>query len=291
MTDADGPSIGESLEGILELVARERGIDLRDYRREVLERRVVARMRARRALDAPAYVRSLADDPAELDRLAAALLVHTTSFFRDPEVFETLRAVVLPSLAADPRRRIRAWVIGAATGEEAYSVAIALASTPESSGLSWEVLATDRDESSVAAARSGRYGPAALATLPEAARRDHFVDDGDAARASEALASRVTFAVHDLLGPRLAPREAIVAEFDLVLCRNVLIYLDDRSLRTAGSRIASVLRPGGALVLGLTELVPKAVTARFEPFPGTDPALRVFRHRRRSPESGAGPCS
>ena len=111
---------------------------------------------------------------------------------------------------------------------------------------------------------------------PELQRR--FVVDGDARRICPSVRERVTFAEHDLLTARLAPPQAVLAEFDVVLCRNLLIYLTEAARRPIERRLAAVCRRGGALVLGLAER-PRAQRA-FAPYPDLDPALRIYRRAR-----------
>ncbi|MCO5167373.1 MAG: chemotaxis protein CheR [Planctomycetes bacterium] len=263
-----------ALEEALRLLAAA-GHDLRDYRPEPLLRRARQRAEAAGAADLPAYVAALPAAPGELGRLASALLLHVTGFFRDARVFEALRAAVLPALVERPAP-LRCWSIGTATGEEAWSVAALL---EEARPGAWEVLATDRDPESLAVASAAAYPADALDGAPAWARAAALEPGagGDALPLRAALRGRVRFARHDLLGARLAPSEAVLASFELVLCRNVLVYLDDRMRPLALARALAALEPGGALVLGAAEAPPPS--APVAPWPGLDPALRIFRRR------------
>ena len=93
----------------------------------------------------------------------------------------------------------------------------------------------------------------------------------------EGIRRRVLFAQHDLMGPRLAPAEAILASFQIVSFRNVLIYLNQRLRRKALERLGSVLKPEGVLVLGRVETLSPDLEGRFVPYPGTEPSLRIYR--------------
>lgn len=268
------------LRAVLEHVAREHGLDLGDYRPDVLARRVEARLADTRT-DLAQYLALLRRDPAEGRRLADTLLVHVTEPLRDPEVFDALAARVLPALA--PGRTLRAWAIGVATGEEAWSLAATLAAVL---GERWELLATDRDPACVAAAGGATLDAAALraavarlAWPGRAVVAAGFAQDGPRATPTDALRARVRLAVHDLMGLHAAPREAIVASFPLVLCRNVLMYFDARFRDAAGERLHAIVEPAGVLVIGRAESLPSSVEGRFEPFPGLDPRLRIFRRR------------
>lgn len=281
----DDAALLPELEELLSLVARAGHHDLRDYRRPTLARRVMARMTSVGAADLTAYRALLERDPGEVEALARALLVHVTSFFREPAVFEALERQVVPALLAEgpppamESERLRAWVVGAATGEEAYSLAVALAGACGARGADWDVLATDREPRMLEAARAGAYALEALDGLPPACRAALFEVEGSVARVTAPLRRRVRFAAHDLLGPQLAPEAAVLADFHLVLCRNVLLYLDPRAQALALERLGAVLRGGGALVLGHAEALPRTAEPRFEAFPGVDPGLRIYVKR------------
>lgn len=251
------------VDAILALVSSRRGLDFRDYRRAAIERGIARRMRARAIPTLDAYGAALLDDDVELDALVGTLVVPLTAFFRDAPVFDALRMRVVPALA---RRfgRVRAWSVGTATGEEAWSVAALLEERRHAGEMAdWDVLGTDIDEASLATARAGRY-----AALPEV-----FGPEGP----DEGLRRRVRFARHDLLGPTAAPAEALVASFPLVLCRNVLIYFDARLQEKALARLVAAVPEGGALVLGPAESAPARGVS---PFPGVDACLRVFQVAR-----------
>jgi two-component system CheB/CheR fusion protein len=175
-------------------------------------------------------------------------------------------------------RPLRVWAVGVATGEEAWSVAMLLAEAagPGPAGR-FEVLASDVDDSSLAVARHGRYPERAVAAIPSPLRARYLEAAGAAWDVAGALRPYVRFAEHDLVGRVLAPREAVVASFALVLVRNVLIYFDRRLQHKALERLAAVLEPGGALVLGDAETLPAAFVGRFAPFPGVDRRLRIYR--------------
>lgn len=272
------PSTRPALAAILELVARARSVDFNDYRKETVERRVAHRIAASGSRDEDDYRARLERDPAELDHLVRALLIPVTSFFRDGAVFEALAKRVIGDLLASGAPTVRAWVIGAATGEEAWTLAMLLArACAAERERAFEVLATDLDESSLESAREGVYPREAAAHLPRELV-DRFLEPrGDGLRVRDELRPFVRFVRHDVVGPRLAPREAVLASFDLVLCRNVLIYFDERLRGQALARIATVLRPGGALVLGSAESVPSEDACGLVRYPALDAALRVYR--------------
>lgn len=266
------------LDELLELVAREGGRDLREYSRSTLDERLRHWARAQGLSGPREWTVRLRGDREALRQLGDALLVQATALFRDPVVFRELKEVVLPALAAglSPGLALRCWSVGCATGEEAWSLGALLthALPPERPS---EVLGTDVNVAAVEAAREGLFDPAALQEVPLPLRRGFQTRADGRLEPTPAVRERVRFAAHDLVGPRLAPKEAVVGWFELVSCRNLLLYLEPRLREKALGRLAAVVRPGGALVLGVDEgaLLDHA-RLPFAPFPRTDPALRIY---------------
>jgi chemotaxis methyl-accepting protein methylase len=275
----DPPAGLDELDQILALVADERGIDFRDYRRDPILRGLRQRMRAAGEVSQGGYLERLRGEGAEVDRLIEALVVPCSGFFRDPGVWRALGGVVLPRLMSGlAGRPLRAWCVGAATGEEAWTMAMLLAEAGRRAGAArFDLLATDLDRRTLEIARAGDYPGTALDEVPEA-YRDLLPRAGSRLQVHQTLRQQVRFAYHDLLGRTLAPVEAVVASFELVLVRNVLIYFDRRLQQKALERIAGALEPGAALVLGSVETIPLPLRGRFVPFAGVDPELRVFSY-------------
>jgi chemotaxis methyl-accepting protein methylase len=227
-------------------------------------------------LDGVQYLEHLAAAPNESRALAEAILVPHTRFFRDEAVFDALRDVVVPALApAD--ELLRGWVVGAATGEEAWSLAVALHEALGSLER-FEVLATDVDGAAIEQAASGRYLRSKVSGVSADRLARHFRpgDTAELIAVQPALRSRVRFARHDLVGPTLAPTEAILARFQLVSCRNLLIWFDARLRGVAVHRLRAVVPEGGALVLGLSEALPDDERG-FAPWPGLAATLRIYQ--------------
>ncbi|MCC7111079.1 MAG: protein-glutamate O-methyltransferase CheR [Deltaproteobacteria bacterium] len=281
MSDASG-----LVQQVLAVLAEQRGVDLRDYRPEATERGVRTRLDATGVKDASSYLEQLRQRPDETELLLRALLVSVTTFFREPALFAALHDHILPPLIQrkGARALFRAWVAGCATGEEAWSLATVLA--PLTSRF--DVVASDLDDAALRVATAGRYPSGAANHIPAHWRADLVEADGSVC-VPERLRSHVVFERHDMLGPTLAPVASVVAAFDLVLCRNVLIYFDRRLQVVALKRLASVLEPGGVLVLGVVESLPRALHGYFTPVelaaaPGTPSGLsRVFRREAGAP--------
>ena len=187
--------------------------------------------------------RVLGRDRAALEALVDHVVVSETAFWRHPE-----QLAALGRLAAAAPGPLAIWSAGCATGEEPYSVAIALLEAGRA-GRGDRILATDVSERALAAARAGAYGPRALRKLPLDLQERWF--EGDAARrVKDAARALVAFARHNLVGREPDPG----GPFDLVLCRNVLIWFEPRTAAAVARRLAAALAPGGALVVSPVEL-------------------------------------
>jgi chemotaxis methyl-accepting protein methylase len=250
----------ELLAAITQVASAASGVDFSRYRAATVERRVALRLTHTRQPDLSAYLALLAADPAEAHQLAEQLLVNTTEAFRDRPVFEGLVNALLPPLVAERARagarRLRIWSAGTSMGDEAYSLGAA-AIAVAGDRLEIDVLATD--VSSVALERAARGAfPRSRLTWQPLGTEHLFTIEGERVEVGPTLRSLVTFARHDLLDRhRIAPREAVIASFDVVACRNVLIYLQPDAVTEVTSRLLKVLNPGGLLVLGTAEQLPR----------------------------------
>jgi chemotaxis protein methyltransferase CheR len=183
-----------------------------------------------------------AGDGAATLLLAEHAVVAETSFWRHPEALQVLAA----HLAERPGP-LRLWSAGCATGEEPYSLAIALAEAGRV-GRGDRILATDLSSRALARGRAGLFRARALRKLPRALAGRWFHASDHGARVDEALARLVAFEQHNLLAPPPP------GPFDAILCRNVLIYFEPAEAAAALRRLVAPLAPGGWLVLGPVEL-------------------------------------
>lgn len=254
-------------------IAAESGFACGAYRPLCLQRRIAVRMRAIGAPTYDDYARRLDGDAAEYDRLLAALTVNVTRLFRDADVFALLARQVVPELWARPERRLRLWSAGCASGEEAYSLAALLVehAGADAAARRVEILATDIDVASLHAASAGRYAERAFADVP-AALRARWFGAGPGGVADPALRALVRVERRDLFDP---PPDG---PFQLILCRNVLIYLDRDAQDAVVRAFHRTLAPAGVLVLGKVESPVGAARDLFAPLA---PRERVYRRAGR----------
>ena len=235
------------------LVRTHTGIALAPSKRELVYGRLVRRLRRLKLDTFRAYIGLLErGEAAELEQFTNAITTNLTSFFRESHHFDYLRETVLAELEVrnSATRRIRVWCAGCSTGEEAYSVAMVLAEAgARFRGWDVRVLATDLDSHVLAVAEAGVYGAERLAKLPPAARARWFTGSaGGQSVACPQLKSLVAFRRLNLV------REwPFSGPFDVILCRNVVIYFDRQTQCELFARMAAQQRAGDHLFVGHSE--------------------------------------
>ena len=252
------------------LIYREAGIALTDGKKSLLVSRVAGRLRELGVASFEEYYR-IVEDPGSLDergRLLDRICTNETHFFRDPRQFQFLNDHAFPRMEAEAERkasrRVRAWSAACSTGEEPYSIAMAMLHRfPPSAGWQVEVVGTDLSNKVLAVARSGLWSIDKSTDIPLHYRKA-FMLRGTGSQAGKMKAGPeirdvVSFARLNLNDP-VYPVSGV---FDLVFCRNVLIYFDLESKTKVVERLLSHLAPGGCLFLGYAETT-TTITDRLE---------------------------
>ena len=242
-----------ALAQIAAFATTEAGLALRPEKYPMLRARLGKRMRSLGIADLSVYCRLL-DSPegvGERTALIGALTTHVSHFFREPHHFDRLRNQILPPLlmAARAGQRVRLWSAGCAAGQEAWTLAMILTDLlPDAARHDILVLATDIDPSMIAQAATGRYPKTVRAVIPDPYRTAFTRIEGPSMVVSPALAPLVRFRCQNLHGTwRMG------AVFDVILCRNVLIYFETAAREALLTRFAQILTPGGMLMLGHAE--------------------------------------
>ncbi len=241
----------KAFKAILALLRARTSIDFRNYKAGTLQRRIGRRIGFLRLNSWDAYAKYLREKEEEVRALTDDLLIAVTSFFRDQEAWNTLRDEALrPLIAArNTDQPFRAWVAGCASGEEAYSLAMLLMEEMKAQEKSFpiEIFATDPSAAALARARAGVYPEAAVQHLPKKLIQDYFEIEDDIARVSRKLRECVVFA------PQNAVQDPPFSRIDLLVCRNVLIYLQSEIQQKVIRLFHFALSEGGHLFLGSAE--------------------------------------
>jgi two-component system CheB/CheR fusion protein len=259
-----------TLRKVMDVVRSGTGVDFAQYKAPTFGRRLARRMAVRRVDDLESYLELLGVEPDEVQALYEDVLIHVTSFFRDPEVFEGLKTTVLPEIVARkaPGASIRAWVAGCSTGEEVYSLAMALLELPTVNGRphSVQIFGSDVSEAAIQKARAGTYSDGAMHGVSDERRKRFFSKVEGGYHIDKAVREHCVFVRHDLV------RDPPFSKLDLVSCRNVLIYFDQALQKKVLPTLHYCLNQPGFLVLGRSE----NVSGLSQLFSVTDKVNRIF---------------
>jgi two-component system, chemotaxis family, CheB/CheR fusion protein len=263
--------VDRDLEVLLDYLRRSRGFDFTGYKRTSLSRRIDKRMQAVGADGYLSYLDHLEVDPEEFTHLFNTILINVTSFFRDPQTWDFLRAEILPRLAEGKPdgEPIRMWSAGCASGEEAYSLAMATAEAlgPDVVRDRVKIYATDVDDEALNQARQARYSTREVEGVSPELLERYFEGNGNGHVFSKDLRRSVIFGRHDLI------QDAPISRIDLLVCRNTLMYLNSETQSHVLARFSFALREGGYLLLGKAEML----LAHSNLFTSVDLKRRVFQ--------------
>ena len=261
----DGRREAVSEEGwsdLLEYLLRARGFDFQGYKPASLMRRVRKRMESVGVEGFAGYQDYLEVHADEFGALFNTILINVTSFFRDPEAWEALSTQVIPRLVEErpPGDPIRVWSAGCATGEEAFTLAMAFAEAlgHEQFRERVKIYATDIDEEALAVARHAAYTPRQMQGVPPALVARYFEEGDGVFTFRKDLRRFVIFGRHDLL------QDAPISRIDLLVCRNALMYFNAEAQARILARFHFALNDGGYLFLGRAETL-MAHAATFTP--------------------------
>ncbi len=267
-----------ALQKIFALIRDRTGNDFSLYKKSTIRRRIARRMSVHEIADINNYVRFLQENPYEIDLIFKELLIGVTSFFRDPEAFESLKKKAIPEImkSKQPEGTIRIWVVGCSTGEEAYSISIMLnehlSEMEQKSDFRIQIYATDIDKDAIDIARQGVY-PANIAADVSPERLDRFfVKEGDNYRVKKEIREPIVFAVQNVLV------DPPFTRLDLLSCRNLLIYLSSELQKKIFPMFHYSLNPEGILFLGPSESIGSFVDL----FEAQDNKWKIFKRRETS---------
>jgi chemotaxis protein methyltransferase CheR len=254
------PQDERAFEALTEKISRARGVSCGSYKDKCLKRRIAVRMRARGVHTYEDYAKLLDQDPREYQDLLDTLTINVTKFFRNSETWDALRPYLLQ--LGKLRPSLRVWSAGCASGEEPYTIAVLLTETlGEGKGF---IDATDVDRLSLERTQQAKYPESSFTEMPLPLRRRYFVE-GQPVPAVRAL---VQVRPHDLMREP-PPRPP----YDLIVCRNVVIYFERAAQERLFQVFVDALAPHGVLLLGKVETLFGPARERLTL---TDPRERIY---------------
>lgn len=262
------------LDRLLLKINADRGLDLAQYRRPYIERRIATRLRALSLHTYRQYIRHLEAHPEEYVALLQTLTINVTDFFRDAAVYRVFQEQVIPRLAKEKAARrqrvLRVWSAGCATGEEAYSLVMCFmeALGPSLEDFLLTVVGTDIDERALKVAKAAEYEAAKMAHVPKRHQVRYLERQGDRYVVRPEVRGHVKFKVLNLFDDR--PMKVM----DVVFCRNVFIYFEREQQERLLDSFCNALSCGGYLVLGRSEKMASSMLDRFELISGRE---RIYR--------------
>lgn len=244
-----------ALEQIVFLLREKTGNDFSLYKKNTIYRRIERRIGLRQIDGIAHYVRFLRENPQELNLLFKELLIGVTKFFRDPEVWETLKADMIPALLAEypAGKELLVWVPACSTGEEAYSLAIAftevLEQAPFQHRFKLQIFATDLDQETIEQARRGVYSASIVADVSPERLERFFIAEEHGYRINKSIREMVIFAAHNIIA------NPPFTKLDLLSCRNLLIYFGPELQKKLIRLFHYALCKHGVLLLGNAETI------------------------------------
>ena len=272
-----------NLDKLVSKIDEARGIDLGQYRRQYLERRIAARLRGLELHSYRQYSEYLDQHPEEYEKLLDTLTINVTDFYRDSMVFDIFRKEIVPEMLAEKRRSrhrmIRAWSAGCSTGEETYSIAMSFLDGMGASRGRFllSVLGTDLDPRALETAKQATYSAEKLSNIPVGHQLKYIEEQGKTFTIQPEVQSCVKFRSLNLFSDKP------ISVVDVIFCRNVFIYFSREQQDAVLDKFWSALARGGYLVLGRSEKLSKTAASRFELVNGRE---RIYR----KPERRVGAC-
>ena len=268
-----------TIQELMHLLKARSGVDFKDYKTGTLFRRLNRRMTACGVADLDEYLEYIEKNTQELDLLFRDIMITVTQFFRDKEAFAGVKAQIQELLAAkEDDENIRIWVPGCATGEEAYSIVILFAEA--AGGISklqqqynFQLFATDIDVEALSLARKGVYAETTLEGVDEKLKNRYFRHKENAYEIVKAVRDMVVFSKHNVFD------DPPFLRLDLITCRNVLIYFNNKLQSTVMNLFHYALNPNGILFLGKSEALGQSSNL----FQSVNTKAKLFRRKLVTP--------
>lgn len=222
-------------------------IDLNSYKEKQMKRRIDTLIAKHGVAGYEQYVKALKSDQGYFNEFINYITINVSEFYRNPEQWKILDEIVIPELIAKFGKNLKIWSAACSTGDEPYSLVMALSRHIPLNQI--KVYATDLDRTVIEKAKTGIYSDKSIAAVPDEFKRKYFTRIGLSNKISEEIKSRVEFREHNLL------RDVYPSDCDLIVCRNVLIYFTEEAKDEVFRKFYKSLAKGGLLFIGSTEQI------------------------------------
>ncbi|MGP7816062.1 CheR family methyltransferase [Niallia sp. 01092] len=223
------------------------GIDLSLYKEAQMKRRLTSLYVKRGFTSFRDYFQAICKNKELMEELLDRMTINVSEFYRNYKRWEVLEQKILPGLINKSKSRLKVWSAACSTGEEPYTISMILANS--SAFPKYDILATDIDENAIKKAQAGLYVERALNEVPAKQKQKYFIENGSFYEISEQIKKSVVFKKQNLLA------DPFQESYDLIVCRNVLIYFTEEAKDKLYQKFAAALRPGGVFFVGSTEQI------------------------------------
>lgn len=222
-------------------------IDLNAYKEKQMKRRIDSLITKNRITGYENYIQFLKTNKEKFDEFVNYLTINVSEFYRNPEQWVLLEKEIFPELIQKFGKRIKIWSAACSTGDEPYSLVMALSRHLPLNQIS--IIATDIDKQVIEKAKTGLYSAKSIAAVPDDLKKKYFTQIGPSYKISDEIKSRVTFKQHNLL------KDTYETDCNLIVCRNVLIYFTEEAKDEIFAKFNKSLAKGGMLFIGSTEQI------------------------------------
>lgn len=236
----------DDYQGFIQSIKNKTGIDLNLYKEAQMKRRLTSLRDKRGFNDFTSYSKGIMNSQELFDEFLERMTINVSEFYRNPKRWEVLEKKILPRLL-QTNKRLKIWSAACSTGEEPYTLAMILSKLLLASGYS--ILATDLDRAILDRAKAGIYTDRSTKDVPKEMFDKYFINDGMGFRVKDDLKKTITFKQGNLLADKFD------TNFDLIVCRNVMIYFTEDAKHDLYHKFSKSLRPGGVLFVGSTEQI------------------------------------
>jgi len=222
-------------------------IDLNSYKEKQMKRRIDTLITKHSIKGYDQYVQALKTNTEYFDEFINYITINVSEFYRNPEQWKLLDEQVIPDLVKKFGKRLRIWSAACSTGDEPYSLVMALSKHIPLEQI--KITATDLDKQVIAKAKVGLYNSKSIASVPPEFKKKYFTQVGPSYKIADEIKARVEFKEHNLL------KDAYLSECNLIVCRNVLIYFTEEAKDEVFRKFFKSLAKGGVLFIGSTEQI------------------------------------